>query len=440
MHLDPLAPVLLVLLLMLGAAKLGSEIFEHLGQPAVLGELVAGLLLGNLVLLFPGWTMLEPLRGATIDESWAVVIDSLARLGVILLLFEVGLESTVSEMAKVGTSSFLVALLGVLAPFVLGYGVSYLFIEAVPADLGRYLPDDFAVANLHLFMGATLCATSVGITARVLKDMGRLQTKTARIILGAAVIDDVMGLVILAVVSAIVGASIGGTEVGVLTFVRIAATAVGFFVVAIALGIVVIPRIMPILARLRTAGIMVISSLLFCFLLSWLAQAVGLAMIIGAFAAGLILEDVHFKEFNEETQLHQLVRPISALFVPVFFVLMGMRVRIETFADPSVIGLAVGLTVAAIIGKQVCGFGVLEKGIDRTSVGIGMIPRGEVGLIFAGVGKALNIVDDAIYAAIVIMVLLTTLLAPPALKISMSRWEKKERLSRIGNGVEVRQE
>jgi Kef-type K+ transport system membrane component KefB len=427
MHGDPLAPVLLVLLVMLAAAKIGSEIFERLRQPAVLGELIAGLVLGNLILLLPGLTLFEPLRGGTITESWAIVIDNLARLGVILLLFEVGLESTVSEMAKVGTSSFLVALLGVLAPFILGFGVSYLFIKEVPTDLLRYLPKDFALVNIHLFIGATLCATSVGITARVLKDMGRLQTKTARIVLGAAVIDDVLGLIILAVVSAIVSASISGTEVGVLSLVRIAATALGFFVVAIALGLMVVPRILHLLARLRTAGMMVISSLLLCFLLSWLAHAVGLATIVGAFAAGLILEEVHFKDFREDARLHQLIRPISTLFVPIFFVLMGIQVRLETFADPALIGLGVVLTVAAIIGKQVCGLGVTEKGIDRISVGVGMIPRGEVGLIFAAIGKALNIVDDAIYSAVVFMVIFTTLVTPPVLKLTLARWERKER-------------
>jgi Kef-type K+ transport system membrane component KefB len=427
MHGDPLAPVLLVLLVMLAAAKIGSEIFERLRQPAVLGELIAGLVLGNLILLFPGLTLFEPLRGGTITESWAIVIDNLARLGVILLLFEVGLESTVSEMAKVGTSSFLVALLGVLVPFILGFGVSYLFIKEVPADLLRYLPNDFALVNIHLFMGATLCATSVGITARVLKDLGRLQTKAARIVLGAAVIDDVLGLVILAVVSAIVSASISGTEVSVFSLVRIAATAVGFFVIAIALGLMVVPRILHLLARLRTAGMMVISSLLLCFLLSWLAHAVGLATIVGAFAAGLILEEVHFKDFREDARLHQLIRPISTLFVPIFFVLMGIQVRLETFADPALIGLGVVLTVAAIIGKQVCGLGVTEKGIDRISVGVGMIPRGEVGLIFAAIGKALNIVDASIYSAIVFMVIFTTLVTPPVLKLTLARWERKER-------------
>ncbi len=425
MHGDPLAPVLLILLIMLSAAKLGSEIFERLGQPAVLGELMVGLVLGNLILLNPDWTLFEPLRVANITGGWAHIIDSLARLGVILLLFEVGLESTVSEMAKVGTSSLLVALIGVVAPFILGFGVSYLFIKEVPADVLVHFPLNFNVMNIHLFIGATLCATSVGITARVLKDLGKLQTKEAKIILGAAVIDDVFGLIILAVVAAIVAASITATEVGVFSLVRIAAMAIGFFVVAIALGVVVVPRILHYLAKLRTAGMMVISSLLLCFLLSWLADAVGLATIVGAFAAGLILEEVHFKEFKETVRLHQLIRPISTLFVPVFFVLMGIQVRLETFTDSSVVGFALGLTVAAIIGKQVCGLAVVEKQLDRVSIGVGMIPRGEVGLIFAGIGKALNIVDGALYSAIVIMVILTTLITPPVLKLTLSRWNRR---------------
>ena len=425
MHGDPLAPVLLILLIVLAAAKLGSEIFERLGQPAVLGELIVGLVLGNLVLLNADWTLFEPLRAANVTERWALIIDSLARLGVILLLFEVGLESTVSEMAKVGTSSLLVALVGVIAPFILGFGVSYLFIKEVPADVLVHLPSDFNVMNIHLFIGATLCATSVGITARVLKDLGKLQTKEAKIVLGAAVIDDVLGLIVLAVVSAIVSASITGSEVGALSLVRITAMAIGFFVVAIALGVVVVPRILHYLAKLRTAGMMVISSLLLCFLLSWLADAVGLATIVGAFAAGLILEEVHFKEFKETIHLHELIRPISTLFVPIFFVLMGIQVRLETFGDSSVVGLALGLTVAAIIGKQVCGLAVVEKQLDRVSIGVGMIPRGEVGLIFAGIGKALNIVDGALYSAIVIMVILTTLITPPALKLTIARWGRK---------------
>lgn len=429
MHGDPLAPVLLVFFLMLAAAKLGSEIFERLGQPAVLGELMVGLVLGNLVLLNPHWSLFEPLRANNVTEGWPLIIDSLARLGVILLLFEVGLESTVSEMAKVGTSSLLVALVGVVAPFILGFGVSYVFIKEVPADLLTHLPSNFNVMNIHLFIGATLCATSVGITARVLKDLGKLQTKEAKIILGAAVIDDVLALIILAVVTAIVGASIAGTEVGVLSLVGIAAMAIGFFVISITMGVVVVPRILHYVAKLWTPGMMVISSLLLCFLLSWLADAVGLATIVGAFAAGLILEEVHFKEFKEKIHLHELIRPISTLFVPVFFVLMGIQVRLETFADSSVVGLALGLTVAAIISKQVCGLAVLEKRLDRVSIGVGMIPRGEVGLIFAGIGKGLSIVDGALYSAIVIMVILTTLITPPVLKFTLSRWDRRPRIS-----------
>jgi Kef-type K+ transport system membrane component KefB len=217
--------------------------------------------------------------------------------------------------------------------------------------------------------------------------------------------------------------------VGILSLARIAATALSFFVVAIVLGIYVVPRMLHLLAKLRTAGMMVISSLLLCFLLSWAANAVGLATIIGAFAAGLILEEVHFHEFREKARLQQLIQPISTLFVPIFFVLMGIQVRLEAFSDPGIVGLALGLTVAAVIGKQACGWGVIEKGIDRTSIGVGMIPRGEVGLIFAAIGKALNIVDGAIYSAVVFMVIITTLVTPPVLKFTLARWDRRERLS-----------
>jgi Kef-type K+ transport system membrane component KefB len=425
MHGDPLAPVLLILLIMLAAAKLGSEIFERIGQPAVLGELIIGLVLGNLILVNPDWTLFEPLRATNITGGWAHIIDSLARLGVILLLFEVGLESTVSEMAKVGTSSLLVGLAGVFAPFVLGFGVSYVFIKEVPSEILAYLPADFDVMNIHLFIGATLCATSVGITARVLKDLGKLHTKESRIILGAAVIDDVLGLIILAIVSAMVSASIVGDEVGPLALMGIGGTAIGFLVVAMAVGIVVLPRLLHHLSKLRTAGMVVTSSLLLCFLLSWIADAVGLATIVGAFAAGLLLEEVHFREFKETIPLRELIRPIATLFVPVFFVWIGIQVRLETFANSSVMGFAIGLTVAAIIGKQVCGLAIVEKHLDRLSIGVGMIPRGEVGLIFAGIGKSLHIVDGALYAAIVMMVVLTTLIAPPALRLSLSRWDRR---------------
>ena len=191
-HTDPVASVLLALIVILPAAKIGSAVFERFGQPAVLGELISGVLLGNLILFNPSWSFFEPLRVASIQENWAVVIDGLARLGVIILLFEVGLESTVRGMMKVGSSSLLVAVLGVIMPFVLGFGVSWLFIQELPLSLAAHVPADFSLNYVHMFVGAVLCATSVGITARVFKDLGKLRTKEAQIILGAAVIDDVL--------------------------------------------------------------------------------------------------------------------------------------------------------------------------------------------------------------------------------------------------------
>jgi len=429
MHGDPLPPVLLLLMIILAAAKICGEISERLGQPSVLGELVAGILLGNIVLLNPDWTLFESLRMSALSQEPAVIIDALARLGVILLLFEVGLESTVAEMKNVGKTSFLVAAAGVVAPFVLGFGASWVFISKIPADIAALVPADFGVNNIHIFVGATLCATSVGITARVFKDLGKLQIREAKIILGAAVIDDVLGLIILAVVSAIVTSSMTGTPLSAFGLARIAVVSVGFLALSIFVGTKLIPRIMTLLARLRTEGIMVVSALLFCFLLSWLADEVGLAAIVGAFAAGLILEEVHFRDFRDRVTMHELIRPITTLFVPIFFVLMGIRVRLEMFASLHVLGLAAALTIAAIIGKQICGLVVRKKGLDRISIGVGMIPRGEVGLIFAGIGKSLNVVDDALFSAIVIMVTLTTFAAPPVLRWSLGRWERKQKTS-----------
>lgn len=425
MHGDTLAPVLLVLIVILAAAKLFGALFERLGQPAVLGELVAGVLLGNLLLINPSWNWFAPLQADHMEVSWAVIVDALARLGVILLLFEVGLESTVADMAKVGLSSFLVATVGVIAPFALGYFLSAFLITEIPADLLAKLPPGFSVTYIHIFVGATLCATSVGITARVFQDLGRLQSKEARIVLGAAVIDDVLGLIILAAVAGIIQAAETGSELSALALLKIIGMAFGFLLAALLIGQAVVPRFLRLTARLRTSGIMIISGLLLCFALAWAADAVGLATIVGAFAAGLILEEVHFRPFNEKIPMHDLVRPVTSIFVPVFFVLMGLRVRLETFADPSILLVAGAITVAAIIGKQVCGLAVVERGLDRVSVGIGMIPRGEVGLIFAGIGRALNVLDDALFSAIVIMVVVTTLVTPPALKITLGRSERR---------------
>lgn len=423
-HIDPVAPVLMALFVILIAAKIGGALFERIHQPAVMGEIVFGVLLGNLVLFNSSLDFFGPLRGQEITISWAATIDDLARIGVILLLFEVGLESSVAEMKKVGLSSFLVAVVGVVAPFFLGYFASWLFIKEVPSVILQKSPN-FDISNIHLFTGAALCATSVGITARVFKDLGKLNIKEAKIILGAAVIDDVLGLIILAVAAGLVVAAMTGVPLELFEVVRITGTAVTFLVGAIMVGVLVVPRLLTLLARVQTKGIMLISSLLFCFILSYLANAAGLATIVGAFAAGLVLEEVHFTEFKEEKSLRETLTPVTTIFVPIFFVVMGIQVHLESFVRLEVIGLALGLTVAAFIGKQVCGLAVVERGLDRLSVGIGMVPRGEVGLIFASIGKSLGVIDDSIFSAIVLMVILTTLITPPLLKFSLARYEKR---------------
>jgi Kef-type K+ transport system membrane component KefB len=241
-HADPGMPVLLALIVILAVAKLGSEIFERLGQPAVLGELLGGVLLGNLILINPRWDFFEPLRAANMQEDWAVVIDILARLGVIILLFEVGLESTVRGMMKVGASSLFVAVLGVIAPFVLGFGVSWFFIKELPAELAAAVPAGFSLNYIHLFIGAVLCATSVGITARVFKDLGRLQIKEAQIILGAAVIDDVLGLIILAVVSGIITAAEMGQPLAVGALLQLIGVAILFLGGSLVIGVYLVPK------------------------------------------------------------------------------------------------------------------------------------------------------------------------------------------------------
>jgi Kef-type K+ transport system membrane component KefB len=409
-HGDPVASLVLSLALMLLFAKLGGDLAARVGQPSVLGEIAVGVLLGNIGRL--GVPLIDSIR----EDA---TVDMLARLGVLVLLFEVGLESTVAQMLKVGLSSFLVACLGVAAPFALGWMVGAWF-----------LPE--ADVYVHAFLGATLCATSVGITARVLKDLDSSRTNEARVILGAAVIDDVLGLVILAVVTgAITAADRGGSlsyaQVGVLF-----GKATLFLTGSLALGVYLSPRLFSLASKLRARQVLLAVGLAFCFLLSWLANAIGLAPIVGAFAAGLILEDVHYRNFTGrgEHSLEEVIAPISAFLVPVFFVLMGMRADLRAFGQPGVLGFAVALCGAAIVGKQACSFGVVGRNVDRLTVGLGMIPRGEVGLIFANIGLSLSvrdeqIVDRATFSAVVVMVIVTTLVTPPLLKWSLGRKKKR---------------
>ena len=430
-HENPVTPVLLAIVMILFLAKVGGDLFERMKLPAVLGELVVGILLGNFFVLTGTHALdkffLQPKlpievteEHATAEEVFykpAAIVKILAEIGVVLLLFEVGLESTIRDMLSVGTSSLLVALVGVIAPMFLGWGAGAMLLPDSPSEV-------------HAFIGATLCATSVGITARVLKDLGRSKQRESQIILGAAVIDDVLGLVILAVVSGVIEKG----EFSLATMAIVIFNALAFLLAAILLGSFFLAKpLFKAATFLRGHGLLVSVALVICFGFAYLSTLVGLAPIVGAFAAGLILERAHYRELGEKENHHDLedaLAPISALLVPIFFVQMGTQVDLRQFADSSVWGLAAMLTLMAILGKQVCSLGVREKGLNRLAVGLGMIPRGEVGLIFAGVGRGLTLKDgtpvigDNVFGAIVFMVMLTTMVTPPLLKWSLSRGDK----------------
>lgn len=407
-----LAPLVLVgLAVMLVVARLGGEACARLGQPAVLGELLGGILLGHLALA--GVHAFEPLKTDAI-------INALAQLGVIILLFEVGLQSEAKALLAVGGSALLVACAGTLVSFLLGWLVAAYFLPALPR-------------LAHVFIGASLCATSIGITARVLRDMKRLQTREARIILGAAVLDDVLGLVVLAVVTGSIAAVGNGTALARFSVLLIALKALLFLVGALVSGQYVVPRLLGRVGRFAGEGVLLAFAVAFCLLLAWTAHLFGLAPLIGAFAAGLVLDEVHFERVPqyEKRDLEERLAPVGTLFVPLFFVLTGMRVDLRSVARLDLIGYALALALAALVGKQICGLVVTERKVNRLAVGIGMLPRGEVELIFASVGATLllpgadgalvPVVAPTTYSAIVMVVLLTTLVTPPLLKWTLAR-------------------
>jgi len=279
----------------------------------------------------------------------------------------------------------------------------------------------------HAFVGAMLAATSVGITARVLQGAKAIKTPSARIILGAAVIDDVLGLVVLAIIAGVIRASAAGTALDAMGIVAIMAKAFVFLFGAIAIGSFVSPRLFRQALAIRSTGVVLALALSLCFGLAWLAMQAGLAGIVGAFAAGLVLEDVHFEDHVKrgEKPLHESLHAITALLVPVFFVRMGMLVHVDNFLKPGVMGFALLLTAAAMVGKWACGLAV-PRGVSRVTVALGMMPRGEVGLIFAGIGASLMIqghpvVSPETYAAAVFMVVVTTMATPPLLLWSLER-------------------
>lgn len=417
---DSIIQVLVALVVILLAAKIGGDLAARFGQPAVLGELVVGVVLGNMALLGLQW--FEPIKHYH-------TIQILAEVGVILLLFEVGLESNLGEMMKVGVSSLMVATLGVIAPFFLGWGVGEWF-----------YPQDSVY--MHVFLGATLTATSVGITARVLKDINRIQSSEAKIILGAAVIDDVMGLVILAVVAGIIAAAGGGAPLTSLGIMWVVAKAILFLGGAILVSRLVYPYLFKAANYFRVHGMLLVMGLSTCFMMAVLAAEAGLAPIVGAFAAGLVLDDVYYRDLPNLAKHHleDALEPIAIFLVPIFFVHMGMLVDLTTFGQAAVLGFAMVLTLAAVIGKQLSSLGVFTPGANRWIVGLGMIPRGEVGLIFASIGLGLSIgneriVTSEIYSAVVIMVIITTMMTPPVLTWGFRRSDKRAADTPDASGV-----
>lgn len=400
--------VLLSLVLLMVVAKLGAELFERMRQPAVLGELIAGMAMGGLGLA--GIAYVAGLK----DQPG---LQAAAEIGVILLLFEVGLESHLGELLEVGTSALLVAMLGVVTPIGLGYGASLLFLPAEPW-------------YVHMFVGSTLAATSVGITARVLRDLKKIDTKEARIILGAAVVDDVLGLIILAVISGIITSLSGGGHQSGVSAAMVAT--IVFKAAAFLAGAIFIGRILHINAvragaRFRVPGVPLVIALSFCFTMAALAGLVGLAPIVGAFAAGLVLEPSDYEIYQRrgEMPIDSMIKPLSTILTPIFFIMMGLQVDLRAFSSVHVLAFAGVVTLAAIVGKQVCALGVLEKGVKRVVVGVGMIPRGEVGLIFTGIGARLAVDGQPVFStdtvsAMVVMVIITTLVTPAVLKAMLT--------------------
>jgi Kef-type K+ transport system membrane component KefB len=380
---------------MLIAAKLLGELAERIGQPAVLGELIAGLLLGGSLL------GVVPSEGPAAD-----VVHVFAELGVVLLLFEIGLETDLREMFRVGGASLSVASVGVVLPFVFGF------------TYWAYLPHAASNAATDLttaaiFVGATLTATSVGITARVLSDLDQMSSPEARIIIGAAVIDDVLGLMILTVVSGLAA----GTSLAPLGVVRIFAVAVGFLVVAVLVGRFAAPRLFDLVVRMRVRYVLLVFAIAFALALSAFAALAGSALIIGAFAAGLILSGT-----NQFDTIEREVRPVASIFAPIFFVSVGASVNLSLL-DPtregaaSILGVAAVLTALAIAGKLAAGWAAPWFKFRRLVVGVGMVPRGEVGLIFADIGRRSGVLNDAVFGAILLMIMATTFIAPPGLKV-----------------------
>ncbi len=449
-HTDPVAPVLLGLTAITLLALLGRHMAKRLNQPSVLGELAFGMLIGN-VGYWVGSDLISVLResggvfnavnlsleaGVTLEQALQIslgdelaremlpilsspqggkltdviqIIDSFSRVGLLFLLFAVGLNSSTIELQESAKSAFRVAMIGVIAPFVLGLGVMQLLAPQ-------------AHWTTNLVVAIALCATSIGISARVFHDLNQDSTEVARVVLSAAVIDDVLGLVLMAI--GIDAISRGSLDIASIGYSVIQAA---MFLASIYL---LVPRIIrAVIKHLHHLDLWE-AELFIAFLLltslSWLADFVGLSAIVGAFAAGLILSnhefsywmkdcDVDQQECRLDHEIREQIRPFEAVFAPIFFVLMGMQVKLEVFLNQEIVLLASALTIVAIVGKMVSGIGA-ERHLPKAAIGAGMVPRGEVALIMAAIGKGLGVLDPSLFSAVVIMTVVTTMVGPVLLK------------------------
>lgn len=414
-----LCAVLLSLVAIYIASKAGGEFFNWLGFPPVLGELVGGVVIGVSALhlvIFPengdsSSSLIMSILAATADldpaaaeatfEIQSEVVSILAELGVIILLFEIGLESNIRQLLAVGVQSLLVAVVGVVAPFAAGTaGLILIFHVPVVAAV---------------FAGAALTATSIGITSRVLAEIGCLSTQEGQIILGAAVMDDVLGIVVLAVVASL--AKTGEVDISNVIFLIISASV--FLVGAILLGRFFNETFISLAKQFKTRGRIVIPGLILAFALAYIASAIGLEAILGGFAAGLVLDETEV----DGQELEELTKPIADVVVPVFFVTVGSKTDLSVL-NPAIPANREGLVIAsflilvAILGKMISGFSVFGiDSINRIAIGVGMIPRGEVGLVFAAVGSASGALSESLDVAIILMVIITTFVAPPLLRV-----------------------
>jgi len=396
-----MAAILLALVAIFVATKLLGEIAQRIGQPAVLGELIAGVLLGGSVL-----RLVDPADP---------VIATMAQIGVLVLLFAIGLETELASLVRVGREATTVAVAGVILPFGLGY------VAATALGLAQVAA---------LVCGAALCATSVGISARVLSEVGWLDTSEGRVVLGAAVIDDVIGLIILGVVAAVVS----GSTLTIASVARSAGVAVAFVAAALLVGGLVARPIFAVVERVRAAGALGLFGLAFAFLVAWLAELSGSAMIVGAFAAGLVLYKV---PTAQREQIDKAATNIGHFFVPIFFASVGAAVNLRALADPRALAVGGALIVCGIAGKVAAGYAPWWFHGRKLLVGVAMVPRGEVGLIFAQMGLAAGAISAGEYGAIMLMVLATTFVTPPTLVLLSRRLADRKRVTsahRPGDG------